>query len=305
MTVVKSGIDAASAVSPSLMAQHGAQFACRYLCPDGQAKQCTGIEVHDLIITGYDVVFVWESDGTPGSGYATGVNAAQQASTQAAARGYPEAPIYFVFADMASPDQGLVGDAIKGAASVIGQERVGSYGGYSTIKLLFDAGLIAYGWQTYAWSGGQLDPRAQLYQWKNGPSVDFDHAMAENYGQINFGVDVALTQADANLVASTILQTQIAFPTTSNPNATAAVQDLLRFADFYAGLAATGVETLSASDATNFAAVQAAIQGVSGTNPQQLATALAGPLATALAPMLPAGLTPQELFAAMASQLSK
>lgn len=305
MTVYKVGIDAASQVSPALAQQHGAQFVCRYLCPDGESKQCTAIEVHDLIQTGFDVVFVWESDGTPGNGIQTGVSAAQQANAQAIARGYPQAPIYFAFADMASPNLSLVHDAITGAQSVIGQNRVGAYGGYGTIKYLFDNAKLAYGWQTYAWSGGQLDPRAQIYQWQNGPIVDFDKALAQDYGQINGGIEMPLTQADANLVAQTIATFQVPFPTSANPNATAAIQDLLRYADFYAGLAETGVQTLTAQDATNFAALQAAFKSVTGTDPAQLAAALAQPLAAALAPMLPPSMTPQQLFAALAQQLGK
>jgi hypothetical protein len=42
--------------------------------------------------------------------------------------------------------------------------EVGAYGGYFAIKRLFDAKQITKGWQTIAWSGGMLDPRAVIYQ---------------------------------------------------------------------------------------------------------------------------------------------
>ena len=38
------------------------------------------------------------------------------------------------------------------------------YGGYWAVKRLLDAGLISYGWQTLAWSGGNVDPRISLLQ---------------------------------------------------------------------------------------------------------------------------------------------
>ena len=53
---------------------------------------------------------------------------------------------------------------------------------------MFDAGLVAFGWQTYAWSAGQWDNRAQIQQYRNdqligGVSVDFDRATADDFGQ--------------------------------------------------------------------------------------------------------------------------
>ena len=57
---------------------------------------------------------------------------------------------------------------LDGVASVIGRNRTGAYGGYYVIKRAFDAGKITWGWQTYAWSGGQWDPRAQFRQTSNG-----------------------------------------------------------------------------------------------------------------------------------------
>lgn len=49
--------------------------------------------------------------------------------------------------------------------------QIGGYGGYYAIKRLFDANLITLGWQTVAWSGGQQDKRAQLYQVVSAPPI--------------------------------------------------------------------------------------------------------------------------------------
>jgi peptidoglycan hydrolase-like protein with peptidoglycan-binding domain len=54
------------------------------------------------------------------------------------------------------------------------------------VNTAFDAGKIKWGFQTYAWSGGKWDPRAQLQQWSNGQwgdSIDFTRAVKAEFGQ--------------------------------------------------------------------------------------------------------------------------
>jgi hypothetical protein len=60
-----------------------------------------------------------------------------------------------------------------------------AYGGYWLISRLFNANLISFGFQTTAWSGGQVDRRAQLYQngaTDFGGSADVDLAKATRFG---------------------------------------------------------------------------------------------------------------------------
>lgn len=192
------GMDAAAAVSPAVARQLGAQFVARYLAPyPAQAwKLITPDELRALRDAGIPVVFNWESNGTPGDGWDTGVDAAQQAQAllndRATALGDPsvaQAPVIFTFADVdvAQANIPTLIAAHRGAASVLGLGRCGGYGGISAIAALFDAGAITYGWQTYAWSGGRWDPRAQLRQCANslsdGVSHDYDEAWADDYGQ--------------------------------------------------------------------------------------------------------------------------
>lgn len=59
---------------------------------------------------------------------------------------------------------GPVGDYFQVVNELQHPFAVGGYGGYYAVKRLFDAGLIHLGWQTVAWSGGQRDQRAQIYQ---------------------------------------------------------------------------------------------------------------------------------------------
>lgn len=64
----------------------------------------------------------------------------------------------------------------------------GAYGGYWLIKRLFDAGLITWGCQTIAWSGGQWEARAQLRQTGQtllGNEMDVDVPERSDFGQWN------------------------------------------------------------------------------------------------------------------------
>ncbi|MEY9907101.1 hypothetical protein ABIA35_003326 [Catenulispora sp. MAP12-49] len=98
-------------------------------------------------------------------------------------------PIYFaVDFDAAPGQQTAINAYFDGAASVLGYGRTGAYGGYYPVQRLFDAGKITWGWQTYAWSGGQWESRTQLRQVQNGITVDGadcdqDQAWAADYGQ--------------------------------------------------------------------------------------------------------------------------
>jgi hypothetical protein len=184
--------------SPKKIRAAGYTFAVRYLSYDKTGKNLSASEAKALRAAGVDVAVVWEQgayDALSGSGL--GVTHAKAAKSQAAACGSPAGrPIYFAVDFDATPgQQAAINAYFDGVASVIGHNRTGGYGGYYVIKRLFDAGKIKYGWQTYAWSGGQWDPRAQLRQIKNGIHVDgvdsdIDQAMANDFGQWGYKAPV-------------------------------------------------------------------------------------------------------------------
>jgi hypothetical protein len=66
--------------------------------------------------------------------------------------------------DNARAKLGPVGDYFAAIGRPRPGYRIGGYGGYWAIKRLFDAKLITMGWQTIAWSGGNVDPRINLLQ---------------------------------------------------------------------------------------------------------------------------------------------
>jgi hypothetical protein len=179
----------------SALKKAGAKFVCRYLSHDSTGKNLTRTEARQLTSAGIWMVVVWESTAQRAlSGHAAGVADAKAARTQADACGMPGGrPIYFaVDFDASSGQQAAINSYLDGAASVLGRDRVGLYAGYYVIKRAFDAKKITWGWQTYAWSGGHWDKRAQLQQYSNdhrinGVGVDYDRAVKDDYGQWRVG----------------------------------------------------------------------------------------------------------------------
>ncbi|MFC0038236.1 DUF1906 domain-containing protein [Actinomadura rayongensis] len=180
---------------PAALKKAGVRFVCRYLSHDTSGKNLTRAEAEQLSDAGLWLVVVWESTASRAlSGRSGGVADARDAARQAAACGMPgDRPIYFaVDFDASSGQQSTINAYLDGAASVLGRDRVGLYAGYGPMRRAFDAGKITYGWQTYAWSGGKWDARAQLQQYSNdhtinGVGLDYDRAVKSDYGQWRVG----------------------------------------------------------------------------------------------------------------------
>ncbi len=179
--------------SPSGLKAAGYTFAARYLSHDTTGKNLTHAEADALWAAGVDVVANWEDSSTAAlNGFSQGASDATAADAQANADGIPSGrPIYFSVDFDATPgDETAINAYFDGVVSVIGLARAGAYGGYYVIQRLFDAGKIQWGWQTYAWSGGQWDARAQVRQVQNGITAagdsdccDEDQAIATDFGQ--------------------------------------------------------------------------------------------------------------------------
>lgn len=168
----------------------GYGFVCRYHSYDTAGKNLTKAEADSYLANGILIVSNWEyTTDAALKGYTQGVQDATEGNRQQAACGGPPAPIYFsVDFDATEAQQSAINSYLQGAASVIGLSRVGVYGGYYVVKRCFDARVVTYGWQTFAWSGGQWDSRAQARQIDNGVNVggadcDIDQSMTVNFGQ--------------------------------------------------------------------------------------------------------------------------
>lgn len=175
---------------------HGVKFVCRYLAGgSGGGKELTHPEALQLSAAGIQIVVVWETSAERAlSGYSAGVHDAQAALSQARTCGMPETrPIYFACDwDATTGQQSAINAYLDGAASVLGRSRVGIYGGYWPLSRAMRAGHATWGWQTYAWSGGQWYAGAQLRQYSNGHvldgvSVDYDTSQAADFGAWHAG----------------------------------------------------------------------------------------------------------------------
>jgi hypothetical protein len=178
--------------SPATLASDGYLFVGRYYAPaDGteDGKILVKSEADALIASGLSIIAVFEEGATNAlNGYNQGVTDAQVAVAEASAAGQPgDRPIYFAI-DFDASANGLaaIEPYFDGVASVIGSSRTGAYGGYFAINGLFNDGKIQWGWQTYAWSDGSWDARAQARQIQNGilnGDADEDESTTSDFGQ--------------------------------------------------------------------------------------------------------------------------
>lgn len=202
--MVRFGLDYSfdAPVNPTEHHSVGSTFAVRYL-NGAHPKAITRAEVVALHNGKISVVVVYESTARRAlEGHAAGIADARAAVSLAGSIGLPGGrPIYFAVDFDATPgDQAAINNYFKGIHEVLDNTGpagfptgtpVGVYSGYWPLKRLFDAKLVDYGWQTYAWSGRNLDKRACLYQFSNGHgisghAVDYNHALKTDFGQWPF-----------------------------------------------------------------------------------------------------------------------
>jgi hypothetical protein len=177
-----------SGLTAAQIKNFGKAFVCRYLS-GGNTKDISKAEMTNLVNAGIKVVLVWETTANRMlAGKNGGTTDAGRARGQADGLGAVAIPIYFACDfDAGEGQQATINAYLDGAAGVIGRGRVGLYAGYWPMKRAFDAGKISWGWATYAWSGGKVDQRAHLYQYKNnvklGPAtVDLNRSLKDDFG---------------------------------------------------------------------------------------------------------------------------
>jgi hypothetical protein len=171
------------------LAERGVNFVGNYLWKAEGNKGISRAEYDDFKANNIDVFFFYETwaEDSMALGYDKGVEHAKAAQKFLDALGLPDAVVHFnVDHDASLSQKDKIIEGCKGAASVLGLKRVGLYGEHDVIKWAFDANVISYACQTYAWSDGKWEPRATTRQWSNGQwgdQVDFQWAMTEDFGQ--------------------------------------------------------------------------------------------------------------------------
>ncbi len=192
---------------PSTLKAQGKTFACRYIGTNiDDGKMLTASELSSLRAAGVDVVA--NVEGSPGGfrGYAAGQRWARNGVAWINDKGLSMPagrPIYFSADwDVSSADWPDLKAALDGAASIIGRDRVGLYGGRYAIQKAMDSGAAKWFWQTYGWSGNPTVwvPGVHIQQYNNGVSIDgadcdLNRAMLADFGQWGYQEvpDVELT----------------------------------------------------------------------------------------------------------------
>jgi hypothetical protein len=192
---VRLGLDY-SAGRPGGAAIRGAgfDFVVRYLTDGGPTlpgKLLTPAEADDLRAHGVSIVSNWETTNNRMlDGFGAGANDATAGLAHVlACGGRRDRPIYFSVDFDATPDQqGPIDDYLRGAATVLGRQNVGIYGGYWPISRALDHGTAAWAWQTDAWSGGNIEQRRAMHQRTGtivvgGVECDVDEAFFDDFGQ--------------------------------------------------------------------------------------------------------------------------
>lgn len=168
-------------VSGAVLKARGIKLAMRYLSHD-ERKNLTHAEALDLLAHGVSIGPNWESRaGRAREGYAAGVDDGRDSGDLADSIGIPHGVAIIFSADFdAQPGEyAAVLAYLKGCvAGLAGRYKVGVYASFGLIEYLNRKGFTI-DWQTYAWSGNQLSPAADLYQYLNsqsinGAAVDYD-----------------------------------------------------------------------------------------------------------------------------------
>lgn len=177
------GIDYAEPWSVQHVRDYGASFVMRYVSrytPKALSKS----EYAALKDAGIDVAIVFEDATTNARlGVGQGEADATYALNYCRDLGMPDGrPIYFAVDFDPAGDPAQTDGYFNGVAAVLGSHHSGPYGGIEVVTRQLDRGF-GYAWQTAAWSGGQVDARAKVYQYEFFASVDYDHAYYEDFGQ--------------------------------------------------------------------------------------------------------------------------
>lgn len=177
--------------SPAAIKAAGYTGVLRYLSHD-PSKDITTAELTALRGAGLSVGLVWETTANAAAGgIRQAVADAAAANTQADALGWPkDRPIYYATDFDATPEQVT---AYYAALTAAPGRPVGCYGGIRVVDAMLAAQHCVFGWQTVAWSAGEVSDHAHIYQ-RSAPtrpritgtdagSYDEDVALKDDWGQ--------------------------------------------------------------------------------------------------------------------------
>jgi Domain of unknown function (DUF1906) len=186
----------------------GKSFAGRYVGAGYGTKLLQTPEAQEISDAGLNIVSLVEgAEQDALQGFTKGQEHAHLAKAWHLDRGWPWPVVCYFSVDFnptASQWQ-TVKAYLQGAASVIGLQWTGVYGGLNTVKWARADDVARWFFQTYAWSNGIWAEGVHVEQYRNtvslvGGTVDLDRAATVNYGGWNMNqptTDVALDPTEA------------------------------------------------------------------------------------------------------------
>lgn len=169
---------------PANVKGHGYTGVIGYLSHDRTGK-CLS-DWRRYADAGLGVALVFEdSAGRATQGWGAGQADAVFANSLADQWGFPGTLLYYACDTDVGGATGGVVDYCRGAQSV-GRRGVGIYGSFYVVRDVLNAGAASLGWQTVAWSRGNVEPRACLYQYARAvpiPGTDENEVRTSYWGQ--------------------------------------------------------------------------------------------------------------------------
>jgi hypothetical protein len=164
--------------TPSKLKKHGVKVVVRYVgYQSGKYawKNLTKSEAVALRKEGIDIVAVYETNARwMKGGYHAGIKAAKIAKADVIANGGPKDAFVYFACDEDAAYTTQVNAALRGAAQVLGRDKVGIYGSYTVVDSALKTRSAAKGWQTMAWSRGKVAKDIALYQTIKTSAGDLD-----------------------------------------------------------------------------------------------------------------------------------
>ena len=165
----------------------------RYIGDSSNPKCLAKTEAHELRTEGIGVGFVYEAGANwMLTGKSAGIAAAQKARNHIRSIGGPNDPFVYFAADwdVQTGQEGAVLNCLRGAATVLGADKIGIYGGIRIVDAAMSSRVAVKAWQATAWSGGKWSSHATLRQFYGanrygalGLDYDANEQLSDDVGQ--------------------------------------------------------------------------------------------------------------------------
>jgi LysM repeat protein len=179
------GIDCATKLTASSIAglkSSGIEYVCRYLGNSWKSMDKT--EAVEILNAGLKIASIWETNPTNVSYFTTnqGISDGKEASTYASSIGQANgSAIYFAVDYDAQPsDMNAILDYFLGIRQGLDQSyKVGVYGSYAVLDMIYSHQAADFYWQTTTWSRGNVANFINILQYGfnqtiAGIQVDYD-----------------------------------------------------------------------------------------------------------------------------------